>query len=65
MRPRLLADELYFAGIDLIGGRLVEVNVRSPGGIPRINALTGTRVEERVITFVEEEFVRRQSGSSE
>jgi len=53
IRPRLRADGLYFVGLDLIGGRLVEVNVVSPGGIPRINALDGVRLEERVVDFLE------------
>jgi glutathione synthase len=53
--PRLQADGLYFVGIDIIGDKLVEINVVSPGGIPRINALEGLRLESRVIDFVEEQ----------
>lgn len=53
VRDRLVQDGLYFVGLDLIGGRLVELNVVSPGGIPRINALTGGRLEERVVDFLE------------
>jgi glutathione synthase len=53
--PRLKADGLYFVGIDIIGDKLVEINVVSPGGIPRINALEDLRLEGRVIDFVEEQ----------
>jgi glutathione synthase len=53
LAPRLRADGLFFVGLDLIDGRLVEVNVVSPGGIPRINALDGVRLEERVVDFLE------------
>jgi glutathione synthase len=53
LKPRLLADGLYFVGIDVIEDKLIEINVISPGGIPRINALTGQRLEEAVIDFVE------------
>ena len=53
--PKLVKDGLYFVGIDVIGGKLVEVNVMSPGGITYINKVyKGKRkVEERVVDFVE------------
>jgi glutathione synthase len=53
LRPNLIEDGLYFVGIDVIDDKLIEINVISPGGIPRINALTGQRLEEEVIDFVE------------
>lgn len=53
--PKLVKDGLYFVGIDVIGGKLVEVNVMSPGGITYINKVykPKVKVEERVIDFVE------------
>ncbi|RJX29710.1 MAG: glutathione synthase [Desulfarculus sp.] len=54
IKPRLLADGLVFVGIDIIGDKLVEINVVSPGGIPRINRLNNDQIEKRVIDFVEE-----------
>jgi glutathione synthase len=51
--PRLRADGLYFAGLDVIGGWLTEINVTSPTGIQEINALDGVRLECQVIDFVE------------
>ena len=53
--PKLVTDGLYFVGIDVIGGKLVEVNVMSPGGITYINKVykPKVKVEERVIDFVE------------
>jgi glutathione synthase len=53
LRPRLRADGLFFVGIDVIGGRLTEVNVTSPTGIQEIDALLGVRLEERVIERLE------------
>lgn len=64
IRPRLRADGLYFVGLDLIAGRLVEVNVVSPGGIPRINALDGVRLEERVVDFLERAHAARGAASA-
>ncbi|MCX7549705.1 glutathione synthase [Xanthomarina sp. F2636L] len=53
--PKLVKDGLYFVGIDVIGGKLVEVNVMSPGGITYINKAYKNkyRVEEKVIDFLE------------
>lgn len=51
--PKLVRDGLYFTGLDVIGNKLVEVNVLSPGGIARINKLNRTRLQRQVIDFVE------------
>jgi len=53
LRPALLRDGLFFVGIDVIGGRLTEVNVTSPTGVQEINALDGATLEARVIDRVE------------
>lgn len=38
---RLRADGLFFVGLDLIGARIVEVNVFSPGGVADMEAFYG------------------------
>lgn len=55
IRERLVKDGLYFVGIDVIGGKLVEINCVSPGGIPRINRFNNLQLEKRVIDFLEEQ----------
>ena len=57
--PKLVNDGLFFVGIDVIGGKLVEVNVMSPGGITYINKVykTKTKVEEKVIDFLESKVI--------
>ena len=51
--PKLVRDGLYLTGIDVIGGKLIEVNVLSPGGIVRINKLNRVKLQAQVIDFVE------------
>ncbi len=51
--PKLVRDGLYFVGLDVINGKLVEVNVQSPGGITRINRLNRTNIQKEVIDFIE------------
>src|SRR5690606_20869778 len=50
---RLVADGLYFVGLDIINGKLIEVNVCSPGGIVNINKLNKVRLQAKVVDFVE------------
>jgi len=59
LAPWLERDGLHFVGIDVIGGRLTEVNVTSPTGIQEMNALDGARYEERVIERVERRIAER------
>ena len=51
--PRLSAHGLYFVGLDLIGERLIEVNVTSPTGIQELSRFSGRPVEDDVIAWVE------------
>jgi glutathione synthase len=50
---RLRRDGLVFVGLDLIGGRLTEVNVTSPTGIRELSRFRGTRESDRVIAWIE------------
>ncbi len=51
--PFLERDGLFFVGIDVIGGKLTEINVTSPTGVQEIDALDGVRLESQVIDRVE------------
>lgn len=42
VRPHLLADGIALAGVDVIDGRLIEVNVTCPGGMAKADALLGS-----------------------
>lgn len=57
--PKLVNDGLYFVGIDVIGGKLVEVNVMSPGGITYMNKVykPKVKIEEKVVDFLESKVV--------
>lgn len=51
--PRLLQDGLIFVGLDVIGGKLTEVNVTSPTGIQQLSQHQGRDVAVDVIEWVE------------
>jgi glutathione synthase len=48
--PHLVAAGHLFTGIDLIGGRLTEINVTSPTGIQEIRDLGGPDLAEELLT---------------
>ena len=45
---------LYFVGLDLIGGKLTEINVTSPTGLPALDELTNFRHEVTIAEWVEQ-----------
>jgi glutathione synthase len=54
LAPKLTEDGLFFVGIDVIGGKLTEINVTSPTGIQQMSRLDGVNYSERVIAWVEQ-----------
>lgn len=53
LRPTLEHLGLDFVGLDIIGEKLIEVNVTSPMGLNEINATRGGRSESKVMDFIE------------
>ena len=54
MGTKLVADGLYFVGLDMIGDKILEVNVLNPGGISNINKLDKVKLQKSVVDFFEE-----------
>ncbi len=53
LAPRLREDGFFFVGIDVIGGKLTEINVTSPTGIQEASRLSGENLCARVLERVE------------
>jgi glutathione synthase len=53
LAPRLRQDGLHFVGLDVIGGKLTEVNVTSPTGIQQMTRLDGVNYSAQVIAWIE------------
>lgn len=51
--PKLVEHGLFFVGLDVIGEKLIEVNVTSPTGIQELSRFLGRPVEQDVIRWVE------------
>ena len=53
VRPKLLADGMFLVGLDIVGDKLMEVNVFSPGGLGTCEALYKTKFTDVVIDALE------------
>ncbi|MCB9666583.1 MAG: glutathione synthase [Myxococcales bacterium] len=51
--PSLVERGLHFVGIDVIGGKLTEVNVTSPTGIQQMSRLGGINLSAKVVDWLE------------
>ena len=56
---KLVRDGIYYAGLDIINGKLIEVNVMSPGTLTDINKLNKVRLQEKIIDYLEEVIAQR------
>ena len=53
LKPWLKKEGIFFAGIDIIGNYLTEINVTSPTGIVEINNLENIKIEKKFWNLVE------------
>ena len=53
VREKLRQDGLFFVGLDVIGGKLTEVNVTSPTGIQQMSRLMNANLSAPVIAWIE------------
>ena len=57
---QLSKDGIFFAGLDLIGGVLTEINITSPTGIRELKALTGIDAGDIFVSEIECEVEQRR-----
>ena len=57
--PKLVRDGMYFAGLDVVGDKMMEVNVDTPGGLNFIDDLTGKDFSGAVIRDLERKVMLR------
>jgi glutathione synthase len=62
--PTLRERGILFAGIDVIGDWLTEINVTSPTGIREIHRLDGTVIENLVLDAVEARLAARRARAA-
>jgi glutathione synthase len=63
VRPQLQHDGMFFVGLDIVGDKLMEINVFSPGGLESSEAFTGARFSQLVIEDLERKIVQRREAA--
>lgn len=53
IRPKLIADGMFLVGIDIVGDKILEVNLFSPGNLQRCSVLAGENFAIPVIESIE------------
>jgi glutathione synthase len=61
-RPKLLQDGMFLVGLDIVGDKLIEVNVFSPGGLHSAEVLQEARFTELVIESLEQKVEHKATG---
>lgn len=53
VRPKLVEDGMFLVGLDIVGGKLMEINVFSPGGLGSAQKFEGVTFSPAVIAAIE------------
>jgi len=53
VRPKLMQDGMFLVGLDIVGDKLMEINVFSPGGLGSAQKFEGVSFSEAVIKALE------------
>ncbi|RWB55417.1 glutathione synthetase [Mesorhizobium sp.] len=61
VRPKLVSDGMFLVGLDIVGDKLLEINVFTPGGLARLAEMYKTDFAARVIVALEEKATLRRA----
>jgi glutathione synthase len=53
VRPKLVKDGMFFVGLDIVGDKILEINVFSPGGLRNCSKFEGVRFSSAVLEAIE------------
>ncbi|QCX28890.1 glutathione synthetase [Nocardioides jishulii] len=59
VRPKLVSDGMFLVGLDIVGDKLMEINVFSPGGLGSAQELNGVDFAPRIIEDLERKVATR------
>lgn len=63
VRPKLIQDGMFLVGLDIVGSKLLEINVFTPGGLNNLSQMYETDFTQTVIEALERKGDIRQSYS--
>jgi len=62
VRPKLIQDGMFLVGLDIVGNKLMEINVFSPGGLDSLEKMEGVPFIHEVIHAIEHKVEYRQQN---
>jgi glutathione synthase len=70
VRPKLVADGMFLVGLDIVGDKLMEINVFTPGGLGSARKFEGVKFTSAVVDALERKvryaaFYKRQFNNRE
>lgn len=63
VRPKLIQDGMFLVGLDIVGDKLLEINVFTPGGLNNLSQMYDTDFTQSVIAALEEKVAIRAAYS--
>ncbi|MEP7453991.1 glutathione synthetase [Phyllobacterium sp. SB3] len=61
VRPKLIEDGMFLVGLDIVGDKILEINVFTPGGLWNISQMYKTDFAESIIMALESKILIRQA----
>ncbi|MCW0000189.1 glutathione synthetase [Pararhizobium sp. YC-54] len=60
VRPKLIEDGMFLVGLDIVGDKILEINVFTPGGLPDIAGMHKIDFSEEIIEALENKIAIRK-----
>lgn len=64
VKPKLKQDGMFLSGLDIVGNKLMEINIFSPGGIGTASKLNNVDFHKPVIRAIEEKLAAHKAKKS-
>jgi glutathione synthase len=64
VRPKLIQDGMFLVGLDIVGDKLLEINVFTPGGLTRLAQMYKVDFADSVIASIEHKVAMRKAYPS-
>ena len=65
VKPKLKADGMFLVGLDIVGNKLMEINVFCPGGLGGMEQVEGVNFSGAVVEALERKVEARRAGQAQ
>jgi glutathione synthase len=61
VRPKLIEDGMFLVGLDIVGDKILEINVFTPGGLPDVADMHKIDFSEEIVAALEDKLAIRKT----